>query len=87
MNYSAVKRGLLQFIQNLAASVFIGIAVYGAIIYWGGETQKKISVTDSLLLGLGAVACIVVVVAVGGLQDKIAAASENRNNPERPVND
>jgi hypothetical protein len=71
-----MKRGLLQFVQHLAASVFIGIAVYGAIIYWGGETQKKIPATESLLLGLGAVICIIVVVAVGGLMDTMAAAND-----------
>jgi hypothetical protein len=71
-----MKKGLLQFLQHLAASVFIGIAVYGAILYWGGETQKKIPVTESLLLGLGAIICIIVVVAIGGLLDRIAETIE-----------
>ena len=78
-----MKRSLLQFIQHLAASVFIGIAVYGAIIYYGGETQKRIPFTKSLLLGLGAVICIIVVVGVGGLQDRIAASDEQKKEPEQ----
>jgi len=80
-----MKRGLLQFLQHLAASVFIGIAVYGAIIYWGGETQKKIPAAESLLLGLGAILCIVLVVGIGGLLDRIAESAE-KENPEHSEN-
>ena len=80
-----IKRGLLQFLQHLAASVFIGIAVYGAIIYWGGETQKKIPVTESLLLGLGAILCIIVVVGIGGFLDRITETIE-KNESERSGN-
>lgn len=72
-----MKKSLLQFIQHLAASVFIGIAVYGAIIYYGGETQKRIPAKESLLLGLGAVICIIVVVGIGGLQDRLARNIED----------
>ncbi len=74
-----MKRGLLQFIQHLAASIFIGIAVYGAIIYYGGEIQKRIPVKESLLLGLGAVVCIGVVVGIGGLMDKLAVKDLEEN--------
>lgn len=83
----SMKRGLLQFMQHLAASVFIGIAVYGAIIYWGGETQKKIPVSESLLLGLGAVICIAVVVGIGGIQDKMALSDEARDKAEQENDD
>lgn len=76
-----MKRGLLQFLQHLAASVFIGIAVYGAIIYYGGERQKHIPVKESLLLGLGAVVCIAVVVIIGGFQDRMARADEEEKGP------
>ncbi|MDF1525980.1 MAG: hypothetical protein RRA15_03650 [bacterium] len=71
-----MKRRLLQFVQHLAASVFIGISVYGVIIYYGGEIQKKIPVTESLLLGFGAVVCIVVLVVVGGIDDRMAAMDD-----------
>lgn len=71
-----MKRRFLQFIQHLAASVFIGISVYGVIIYYGGEIQKRIPVTESLLLGLAAVVCIVVVVVVGGMDDRMAAMDD-----------
>ena len=77
-----MKKSLLQFIQNLAASVFIGIAVYGAIICYGGETQKRIPVKESLFLGLGAVICIIVVVGIGGLQDKLARKLEDEDQSE-----
>lgn len=87
MSRLAIKRVFLLFIQNLAASIFIGISVYGAINYWGGEAERKISVAVSLLLGLGAVVCVVIVVAIGGHQDKMAGSSENRSAPERSLND
>ena len=82
-----MKRGLIQFIQHLAASVFIGIAVYGAIIYWGGETQSKIPMALSLLLGIGAVVCIAIVVAIGGLQDRMADSDKDKNTNVRQDND
>ena len=74
-----MKKSILQLIQHLAASIFIGIAVYGAIIYYGGEIQKKIPVKESLLLGLGAVICVIVVVVVGGLQDRHETSLEEEN--------
>ena len=82
-----MKKGLLEFIQILAFSIFIGIAVYGAIIYWGGETQEKIPVSSSLLLGLGAVICIVVIVVIGGVLDRIASVEEAGDNPETRINE
>jgi len=71
-----MKRRFLKFVQHLAASVFIGISVYGVILYYGGEIQEKIPVTKSLLLGLGAVACVVVVVVLGGIDDRMAAMDD-----------
>lgn len=78
-----MKRGLLQFIQHLAASVFVGITVYGIILYYGGEVQKRIPMGRSLLLGLGAVVCIVIVVATGGIQDKLALKDLEREEEKR----
>ena len=77
-----MRRGVLQFIQNLAASVFIGIAVYGLIIFFGGEMQRRIPAWKSLFLGLTAVVCIAVVVVVGGLIDKQASRNENKEGQE-----
>jgi hypothetical protein len=71
-----MKKVFLEFIQILAFSIFIGIAVYGAIIYWGGETNEKIPASSSLLLGLGAVICIIVIVIIGGFLDRMASSSE-----------
>ena len=68
-----MKRHIYQFIQYLAASIFIGLSVYGLITFMGGEVHSKIPFRDSLLLGLGAVACIVVVVVMGGILDRIVA--------------
>lgn len=82
-----MKKGFLEFIQILAFSIFIGIAVYGAIIYWGGETQEKIPVASSLLLGLGAVICVLVIVIIGGVLDKISALEDARKQSETDGND
>lgn len=82
-----MKKGLLEFLQILAFSVFIGIAVYGAIIYWGGEIQERIPVSSSLLLGLGAVICVIVIVVIGGVLDKMAAHEESEDSPEIRGND
>ena len=78
-----VKRGLLVFVQNLAASIFIGVSAYGVIIYWGGETSQKIPMGQSLLLGFLAVICVVVVVYLGGLQDRIAHRDDNDTDSEQ----
>lgn len=77
-----VKRGLLQFTWTIAASVFIGIAVYGVIMYWGGETSQKIPAGQSLLLGLLAVICVGVFVYIGGLQDRIAHQDDQRKGQQ-----
>ena len=81
-----MKRYLLEFIQMLAASAFVGISLYGIFIYWGGETQEKIPASQSLLLGLGAVICIIVYVTIGGLLDRIAASSEGTSESEQQGN-
>jgi 4-hydroxybenzoate polyprenyltransferase len=73
-----IRRGILQFIQNLAMSVFIGIAVYGVIIFYGGEVQKKLPPWKSLLLGSAAVVCIAVIVIIGGLIDKQVSREEEQ---------
>ncbi len=78
-----VKRGLIVFAQNLAASVFIGVSVYGVIIYWGGETSQKMPAGQSLLLGLLAVICVGVIVYLGGLQDRIAHRDDNDTDSEQ----
>ena len=77
-----MKKALLEFMQMLAASAFVGISLYGVFIYWGGEIQEKIPASQSLLLGLGAVICIIVFVTIGGLLDKIASASETGSGSE-----
>jgi ABC-type branched-subunit amino acid transport system permease subunit len=82
-----MKKVMIQFIQHLAASVFIGIGAYGAIIYWGGEAQKKIPTAESLLLGLGAVVCVIVVVAIGGLLDRMAGSDEDNGTSMRREDD
>jgi len=74
-----MKRIFLQVIQNLAFSVFVGISVYGIIIYFGGEIQKRIPAGTSLLLGFTAVLCIVVIVVVGGLIDKQASLKNKQD--------
>lgn len=81
-----MKKGLIQIIHHLAISVFVGISIYGVILYWGGETQEKISHTKSLLLGTGAIVCILVVVAVGGLLDRMAGAEEENAGSESGEN-
>jgi hypothetical protein len=67
-----MKRKLYQFIQHLAASTFIGLSVYGLIIFMGGEVNKHLPFWTSLSLGLGAVVCIAVVVYMGGILDRMA---------------
>jgi hypothetical protein len=68
-----LKRAIYQFVQYLAASTFIGISVYGIIVYMGGNVNEKVPVATSLLLGLGAVVCIVIIVVMGGVLDRIMA--------------
>jgi len=85
--YPVMKKGFLEFIQVLAFSIFIGISVYGAVIYWGGEIQEKIPAASSLLLGLAAVICILVIVIIGGVLDNISAADDARKQSETDDND
>ncbi|UCG37738.1 MAG: hypothetical protein JSV00_05890 [bacterium] len=76
-----MKMRLLQFLQHLAASVFIGIAVYGLLIFYPGGTPKKIPASLSLLLGLASVVCIFAVVYLGGIIDRQAALDEKGDSP------
>ena len=80
------KRLLLEFIQMLAGSAFVGISLYGVFIYWGGEIQEKIPASQSLLLGLGAVICIIIFIAIGDLLDRIAMASEKGSGSDSNSN-
>ena len=82
-----MKKRFLEFTQILAFSIFIAIAVYGAITYWGGETHEKIPVSSSLLLGLGAVICIIVIVIIGGVLDQIAVTDDAGKQLETDSND
>ena len=81
------NKWFLEFVQVLAFSMFIGIAAYGAIIYWGGETKEKIPMLSSLFLGFGAVVCIVVIVLIGGLLDRIAVVADSEDSSELGSND
>ena len=81
-----MKRVLLELLQVLAGSAFVGISLYGIFMYWGGETQEKIPASQSLLLGLAAVICITVFVMIGGLLDKIAEARQAGNETEQKDN-
>ena len=80
------QRVLLEFLQMLAGSTFVGISLYGVFIYWAGETQEKIPASQSLLLGLGAVICITVFITIGGLLDRIADARQAGNGTEQKDN-
>ena len=81
-----MKKFLLEFIQMLVASAFVGISLYGVFMFWGGEIQEKIPASQSLLLGLGAVICIIIFITIGGLLDRIAMASEKRSGLESNSN-
>jgi hypothetical protein len=80
-----VKRGLLQFAQSLAMAVFVGVAVYGVMAYWGGETREVIPPGTSILLGLLAVICVGVIVCIGGIQDRIAHRDDQQDNSEQDM--
>jgi hypothetical protein len=82
-----MKKLVLELTQVLAGSGFAGISLYGVFIYWGGETQEKIPVSKSLLLGLGAVICIIAFVVIGDLRDKLALAGEAGKESDRKIND
>ncbi len=70
-----MKKRVLEFIQMLAVSIFVGVALYGVLIYWGGEVSEKLPPLTSVLLGISAVVCVVVIVYLGGVLDKMAAAA------------
>lgn len=81
-----MKKVLLELLQMLSTSAFAGISLYGIFMYWGGETQEKIPASRSLLLGLGAVICVIVFITVGGLLDRIADARQAGNGTEQKDN-
>lgn len=68
-----MKKTFYQFIQHLAASVFIGLSVYGLIIFMGAEQNKRLPFWTSISLGLGALVCCVVAVYMGSILDRMAA--------------
>ncbi len=71
-----MKKVLLELLQMLSTSAFAGISLYGIFMYWGGATQEKIPASRSLLLGLGAVICVIVFITVGGVLHRIADARQ-----------
>lgn len=81
-----MKKVLLELLQVLAGSAFVGISLYGIFMYWGGETQEKIPASQSLLLGLVAVICIFVFITIGGLLDEMAVSGEGGSESERKGN-
>jgi len=76
-----LKKTIYQLIQMIAASIFIGISVYGIMIFWGGVINEKIPAATSLLLGLGAVVCIIIIVFMGGVLDRIMAQEGKDDSP------
>ncbi len=75
-----MKKTIYQFVQHLAAAIFAGLSVYGIIIYMGGKTNETLPAATSLLLGLGAVTCIVIIVVMGGVLDRIMEQEEKGDN-------
>ena len=63
------KRIIVQFLLNLAASVFIGISVYGIIIYW--DQPKSVSPLMSVGLGVLALLCVFLIMYLGSTLDKL----------------
>ncbi len=63
------KRIIVQFLLNLAASVFIGISVYGIIIYW--DQPKSVSPLMSVGLGILALLCVFLIMYLGSTLDKL----------------
>ncbi len=76
-----MKKNIYQFIQHLAASAFIGLSVYGFIIFMGGEVNERLPFWTSISLGMGAIVCGGVVVYMGGIIDRMTAeqAAEERD--------
>lgn len=64
-----MKRFIIQFFLNLVASVFIGISVYGIIIYW--DEPKGVSPVLSVGLGIVALLCIFLIMYLGTTLDKL----------------
>lgn len=73
------KRIIVQFFLNLAASVFIGISVYGIIIYW--DQPKSVSPLVSVGLGILALLCVFLIMYLGSTLDKLDTII-SRNNEE-----
>ncbi len=73
------KKRLLQFLFNVAASTFIGICVYGMLIYWG--KPNKIAPALSVGLGLLAIVCIALIYFLGTAIDKLEG--ELRRNKDK----
>lgn len=65
------KRAFVQFFLHLAASVFIGISVYGILIYW--DNPKKVNPLFSVGLGLVALFCVFLIMYLGSTLDKLDA--------------
>jgi hypothetical protein len=63
------KRLLLQLLFNVVASTFVGICVYGMIIYW--DVPKKIDPILSVGLGFIAVLCVGLIYVLGTAIDKV----------------
>lgn len=76
-----MKKAIYQLIQMFAASTFIGISVYGIMIFWGGIINVEIPAAISLLLGLGAVVCVVIIVVMGDVLDRIMEQEGKDDSP------
>jgi hypothetical protein len=63
------KRGFVQFFLHLAASVFIGISVYGILVYW--DEPKGLTPLMSVGLGFVALVCVFLIVFLGTRLDKL----------------
>ncbi len=68
-----MKKNFYQLLQHLAAAVFIGLSVYGFIIFMGSEVNNVLPFWTSISLGLLAIVCCAVVVFMGGIIDRLAA--------------
>ena len=70
------KKIIYKLIQQSAAAVFIGLAVFGAITFIGAEATRRIPPATSLILGGIAVACVAVIIFIGSMLDRIEAEDE-----------
>lgn len=59
----------MQFFLHLAASVFIGISVYGILVYW--DEPKGVTPLMSVGLGFVALVCVFLIVFLGTRLDKL----------------